>query len=207
MIEEALHITPARKWTDMATSMILPLVWCLLVFPIWYWAKRRNRNPLFWMFLALIVSPVVGATGLLIADLIRSRHLKKKDINMFISRKTYQAPGISEEMRSSGVTRSIAFGFKVIFEAIVVVLLIILGVSALAVLSDGSVFRYLSGLEILMMVLSVVVFLAGLCLLFGMIAIQIRNNDLLMDIRDGQRDLNGTMRELIEIAREEADDA
>jgi len=207
MIEEALHITPARKWTDMATSMILPLVWCLLVFPIWYWAKRRNRNPLFWMFLALIVSPVVGATGLLIADLIRSRHVKKKDINMFISRKTYQAPGISEEMRSSGVTRSIAFGFKVIFEAIVVVLLIILGVSALAVLSDGSVFRYLSGLEILMMVLSVVVFLAGLCLLFGMIAIQIRNNDLLMDIRDGQRDLNGTMRELIEIAREEADDA
>lgn len=38
---------------------------------------------------------------------------------------------------------------------------------------------------------------------FGVIALQIRNNDLLMDIRDGQRELNGTMRELVEAARGE----
>jgi hypothetical protein len=124
---------------------------------------------------------------------------------MFVSEKQYQAPGRPDEMRSSGITGSIAFGFKVIFEVIVVVLLIILGLYLFVVLMDGGVFRYASGDAILMMVVSVIVFLAGLCLLFGVIAIQIRNNDLLMDIRDGQRELNGTMRDFLRLVREDTD--
>ena len=108
------------------------------------------------------------------------------------------------EMRSSGVTRSIAVGFKVVFEVIVVVILFIVGLFLLFGFT-GTALRYVSGAEMTMLVLSVIVLLAGLCLLFGVIALQIRNNDLLMDIRDGQRELNGTMRELVEVAREEAD--
>lgn len=73
---------------------------------------------------------------------------------MFVSGKPSQPLGGPDEMRSSRITGSIAFGFKVIFEVI---------------------------------------------------AIQIRNNDLLMDIRDEQRELNGTMREFLRLAREDTD--
>jgi hypothetical protein len=44
--------------------------------------------------------------------------------------------------------------------------------------------------------------LVMIVIFFGVIALQIRNNDLLMDIRDGQRELNGTMRDLIEQAQD-----
>ena len=94
------------------------------------------------------------------------------------------------EMRSSGITKSIAFGFKVAFEAIVAILLLVIGGTLLIALFSGPPLRFLTGPDILLLLLTLVGFLIGLALLFGVIALQIRNNDLLMDIRDGQRELN-----------------
>lgn len=47
--------------------MGLFLIWFLFVIIVGYWAEKWNRNPLIWMIVALILSPVVGVIGLLIA--------------------------------------------------------------------------------------------------------------------------------------------
>jgi hypothetical protein len=106
------------------------------------------------------------------------------------------------EMRSSGITKSIALGFKVTFEAIVAILLLALGATLVISLFSGPPFRFLTGPDLFVLLLSLMAFLIGLALLFGVIALQIRNNDLLMDIRDGQRDLNETLRELVRLVRQ-----
>lgn len=106
------------------------------------------------------------------------------------------------ERRSTGLTRSIALGFKVTFEVIVTILLVLAGIALFHFFFSGSSTRYMSGEEIFILLLSLIAFLIGLVLLFGVIALQIRNNDLLMDIRDGQRELNETMREFVRLVRQ-----
>ena len=108
------------------------------------------------------------------------------------------------EMRSSGITKSIALGFKVTFEAIVAILLLVIGATLVISLFSAPPIRFLTGPDIFVLLLTLIAFLIGLALLFGVIALQIRNNDLLMDIRDEQRDLNETMREFVRLVGEDA---
>lgn len=102
-------------------------------------------------------------------------------------------------MRSDVGTQWVASGFKVAFEIIVLLaalLSFVVTIPLLFTVSDLGGAGFLVSLGVLVLNLVVIV------VFFGVIALQIRNNDLLMDIRDGQRELNGTMRELIEQAQE-----
>lgn len=105
------------------------------------------------------------------------------------------------EMRSDVATQWVASGFKVAFEIIVVLLVLLSVLVAIPILLIES---ELSGTGLLLSLGMLALNLVVIVIFMGVIALQIRNNDLLMDIRDGQRELNGTMREFVRLARKDA---
>jgi hypothetical protein len=106
------------------------------------------------------------------------------------------------EIRSTKITKSIALGFKATFESIILILLFLAGAGLLMSIFSGPPMRFVAGPDIFFLFISIVSFLVGMALLFGVIALQIRNNDLLMDIRDEQRELNKTMRDFIRLVQD-----
>ena len=110
------------------------------------------------------------------------------------------------ELKSTNVTGITASLFKKLFDAILIVFTVFLVTCSVVFITrvlpeadNSGEFALLIIVGLLALIFAVVSFVS----VVGMAAIQIRNNDYLIDLHDEQKKMNALLGELLNLAREE----